>query len=277
MIPARWHRLLGTAAFVGLGCLALVIGVVTARQAAATTGTLSRDVAVARGWVQALPSLESARQHWDPHHRSDEPSAPATWVADRLQQVLAQSGVQVLSLQPEPDQRPESSAPAAALTVAVLGTSSQIAALLQALPQWLPGATLERVELGTQEHGIEGRLRVTVPQPGATLASALAVSDVAWRTPPPAFPSVQLDRLVPPAPAVNVAGPAPLAAGADAPRLTLQGIVFSQTPRAYVLDERTHQTVTVRPGDTLGPLTIKAIRERTVLIEQEGSTYELRV
>lgn len=99
----------------------------------------------------------------------------------------------------------------------------------------------------------------------------------AWFIPPGAVTPVRLERLAPVVLAAPAPTSAPLAAGPAAPRLTLQGIVFGETPRAYVVAEGSTQTLTVRPGDTLGPITITAIRERTVLIEQEGHTYELRL
>ncbi len=93
----------------------------------------------------------------------------------------------------------------------------------------------------------------------------------------PAGVTVSLEHLVPAVTTPGMVPSAPLAAGPTAPRLKLQGIIFSDHPRAYVVDEATGQTVTVRPGDTLGSITITAIHERTVVIDREGASYELRL
>ena len=88
--------------------------------------------------------------------------------------------------------------------------------------------------------------------------------------------TVRLDRFsLPQPPAVDVA--APLAVGKGAPKLRLQGVVLGERPRAYVVDDASGQTFSVRPGDQVGPVTIREIHERSLLIEREGETYELRL
>ena len=93
--------------------------------------------------------------------------------------------------------------------------------------------------------------------------------------PPTPVATFSLDRFVSP-PNPEVTGTS-LVTGASAPRLTLQGVLSGSPPRAYLIDEGTGQTISVREGDQLGLVTIRAIKERTVVLEQEGAIYELRL
>jgi len=70
------------------------------------------------------------------------------------------SGVRVVRLEPSGAQ-----ATAPVLKAAVAGSSQAVAAFLEGVPQWLPGVTLHRLELVTQEQGVECRLDLTVPPP----------------------------------------------------------------------------------------------------------------
>lgn len=114
-------------------------------------------------------------------------------------------------------------------------------------------------------------------QTAPVLAAQPPVLANRWVTGSPAGVTVSLEHLAPAVVSAESGPAAPLAAGPTAPRLKLQGIIFGEHPRAYVVDESTGQTLTVRPGDQLGPITITAIHERTVVIEQEGASYELRL
>ena len=109
------------------------------------------------------------------------------------------------------------------------------------------------------------------------LASSQPVVPALPSLEPPGPPvTVRLDRFsLPSPPAVDVA--APLAVGKGAPKLRLQGVVLGERPRAYVVDDASGQTFSVRPGDQVGPVTIREIHERSLLIEREGETYELRL
>lgn len=107
------------------------------------------------------------------------------------------------------------------------------------------------------------------------IAAVPPTLEAAWLTPLSTTLAARFDRVASLAPVASA--PPPLAAGPAAPKLRLQGIVFGEAPRAYVVDEATNQTMTVRVGDQLGPVAIREIHERSVTIEQEDQRYELRL
>ncbi len=117
---------------------------------------------------------------------------------------------------------------------------------------------------------------VACVQAAPVLAAHTPVIQEGWMNAPAGL-TISLEHLVPSRAASEPALGAPLATGPVALHLKLQGIIFGDHPRAYVVDEATGQTVTVRPGDTLGSITITAIHERTVIIDREGDSYELRL
>lgn len=155
----RVRQAVGPMMFAGLGLIAVGGAGVQAHQAVAHTQAARRAVASIAGWVRAAPQLEAAMARWDPP-KTSEPAIPALWAAQRLQQAVAQAGVQVMTLEPatSSDARP-------LLNTTVMGSSPAIATFLQILPQWLPGLTLERLELVAQDRGLECRLALTVPPP----------------------------------------------------------------------------------------------------------------
>ena len=77
-----------------------------------------------------------------------------------MQQAVTHAGVRVVRLEPSTAQAHEP-----VLKAAVAGSSSAIAAILQVLPEWLPGITLNHLELVTQEQGVECRVELTAPSP----------------------------------------------------------------------------------------------------------------
>lgn len=155
----RLRQAVGPVVFAGLGLIAVGGAGVQAHQAVAHTQAARRAVASTAGWAHAAPQLEAAMARWDPP-RASEPAIPALWAAQRLQQAVAQAGVQVVILEPAAsDARP-------LLNTTVMGSSPAIATFLQILPQWLPGLTLERLELVAQDRGLECRLELAAsPSP----------------------------------------------------------------------------------------------------------------
>lgn len=154
------RQTIGTLAFTGCGIIALLWTGLSATQALHRTRAVQHATSASLGWTQAAPRLEEAWSRWDPHRDATSNATPTWWVADRLQQAVTHAGVRVVRLEPSATQSKEP-----ALKAAVAGPSSAIAAFLQTLPQWLPGVTLDRAELVTQEQGLECRLELAAPAP----------------------------------------------------------------------------------------------------------------
>ena len=154
------RQAVGTGLFTGCGLLVLVVTAISAAQTTQRTYTAQQTVSAALGWAAAAPRLEAAWVRWDPHHDATRATTPAWWATERLQQAVTHSGVRVVRLEPSGAQ-----ATAPVLKAAVAGSSQAVAAFLEGVPQWLPGVTLHRLELVTQEQGVECRLDLTVPPP----------------------------------------------------------------------------------------------------------------
>lgn len=72
-------------------------------------------------------------------------------------------------------------------------------------------------------------------------------------------------------------GPVPQLAPSEV-QWRLKGIQRGDSPRAYLEDSKTSTGIWVREGEKLDHWTVREIRERSVLLEEEGgSVYELRM
>jgi len=72
-------------------------------------------------------------------------------------------------------------------------------------------------------------------------------------------------------------GPAPQLAPSEV-QWRLKGTQMGDSPRAYLEDSKTSTGVWMRAGEKLDHRTVKEIRERSVLLEEEGGgVYELRM
>jgi len=157
----RLHRqTLGACLFTGCGLLALFGTGMSTAQALHRTHALQQTVSTALGWAQSAPRLDEAWTRWDPHRDTTLTTAPTWWATDRLQQAVTQAGVRVVRLEPSTAQTHEPG-----LKAAVAGSSSAIAVFLQAVPEWVPGITLNHLELVTREQGVECRVELTAPAP----------------------------------------------------------------------------------------------------------------
>ena len=86
------------------------------------------------------------------------------------------------------------------------------------------------------------------------------------------FPSLGVEGLHVPS-----KGPAPQLAPSEV-QWRLKGIQMGNSPKAYLEDSQTGTGIWVRAGEKLDHRTVKEIRERSVLLEEEGgSVYELRM
>lgn len=57
----------------------------------------------------------------------------------------------------------------------------------------------------------------------------------------------------------------------------LLGVVMTPVKKAYLENSASKQTVSVSEGDRLGDIEVQRIEERTVVLEREGQTYEIRL
>ena len=57
----------------------------------------------------------------------------------------------------------------------------------------------------------------------------------------------------------------------------LKGVLVAGTKKAFLQDAAGQQGIWVTEGERLGSSQVKSIRERSVVLEKGGSTYELRV
>jgi len=88
---------------------------------------------------------------------------------------------------------------------------------------------------------------------------------------PEVFPSKAARR----EPASASAGPTQVAVKEISWKLL--GVVMTPVRRAYLEDSENHQTVTVGEGEKVGDILVKRTEERSVLLEREGSSYEIRL
>lgn len=57
----------------------------------------------------------------------------------------------------------------------------------------------------------------------------------------------------------------------------LKGVIILDSPEALVADARTQKSVSLKAGDSLGPMTVKAIREGSVTLSMGNDEIELRM
>lgn len=93
---------------------------------------------------------------------------------------------------------------------------------------------------------------------------------------PPAVPPLTLpETLFSPA-EVSVQKP-PEAPALEPPKWRLKGVLMGATPRALVEDPEAKQGSWVTQGQMLGPWRVTRIEERTILLEAEGASHEIRM
>ena len=171
-----WRCVLVSLSVTLLGVMVLGIAVTSWARATADRHARERQLSAALGWAQNAPKVEEALRAW--HQVTVMATMSQTvWAAQRFQQATAQAGVQVTSLQPAmPKPAPAASSKKSRrrpvpvdqptlLKASVIGQPGQVAALLQNLSQWLPGLTVDQLDLIAQSRGLECRLELAVPPP----------------------------------------------------------------------------------------------------------------
>lgn len=109
-------------------------------------------------------------------------------------------------------------------------------------------------------------------EPAQPLAPELGM----LREPSPAVPSLTLpETLFSPA-EVSVQKP-PEAPALEPPKWRLKGVLMGATPRALVEDPEAKQGSWVTEGQMLGPWRVTRIEERSILLEAEGASHEIRM
>lgn len=113
-------------------------------------------------------------------------------------------------------------------------------------------------------------------------ASSLVPDLSALQKPPAVVPELRLSSELFPSrvkkqekPAAAAAGPTQVAV--KEVQWKLLGVVMMPVKRAYLENSESQQTVSVGEGERVGDLLVKRIDERSVLLEKEGSSYEIRL
>lgn len=98
------------------------------------------------------------------------------------------------------------------------------------------------------------------------------------REPLEEIPSLSLlETLFSPAPAVSENKPTSASAAALAPPWKVKGVVMGDAPRAFLEDAEGKQRLWVTQGQQAGAFKVKRIDERSVTLEADGTSYEIRL
>ena len=171
-----WRSVLMSLSVAMLGMMASGVAVMSWLQAATELHGREHQMGAVLGWTQVAPKVEEALRAWN-QVMVTATMSPTVWVAQRFQQATAQAGIQVTSLQPAVAKPAKSALPkksrrrqapasqAVALKASVIGQPGQVATFLKNLSQWLPGLSVDQLDLIAQPRGLECRLELAVPPP----------------------------------------------------------------------------------------------------------------